>query len=461
MFPRSLRSITALRLMSFCALPLWAQGTWSQTPITGVSPTRAYHAATYDLARQRLVMFGGFDYSGALLDKTWEFDGTEWAPVEALASPSPRGRHAMVYDLRRERVVLFGGTSTVFGASSLADTWEFDGVNWLQRQAAVSPSSRFDHAMAYDVLAGKAVLFGGRSDPFQARGDTWEWDGVTWAMVSEDGPSPRYRHTMAYDLNRDRTVLFGGRDDSLYGDTWEWDGANWQQMESLAAPTPRSGHKMAYDISRNVMVMCGGIPADGVTWEWDGSAWADQGALPRPCTDHVLVYDGRLQRTTLHGGTDVTPSAFFRNEVLTYGHGVAGSFERLGTSCAGSHSIPALFGASSGTGPMMGSTSSVYVTGAWYHAFFVFGWSNFIDGATLLPYDLAPHGMPGCSLQVSRDAIVGAAPTNGIASIQIPVPANPFLVGQVFHIQGLMLDPAANAGGFTTTNHLRATIGRE
>ena len=85
---------------------------------------------------------------------------------------------------------------------------------WTQRQD-LGPAARRDHAMAYDPVRQKTVLFGGEvlqrapGDP-QYLADTWEWDGQYWSQVSDIGPSPRILHRFAYDSARNRIVLFGG-----------------------------------------------------------------------------------------------------------------------------------------------------------------------------------------------------------------------------------------------------------
>jgi hypothetical protein len=132
----------------------------------------------------------------------------------------------MAYDILRQRVVLFGGSSP---ATAFADTWEWDGVNWIQRTPATSPFARSSHALAYDLTRQRVILFGfqssgGRNPPPP---DTWEWDGSNWLQLSPaSSPAPRERTAMAYDLLRQRVVLFGGLHCSgfssctVFGDTW-------------------------------------------------------------------------------------------------------------------------------------------------------------------------------------------------------------------------------------------------
>jgi len=455
----------AITLAVFCAVSVpcqgsWSQGAWSQTPVTGTVPNVVSHAAVYDLTRQRLIAFGGFDPGFAVQASTTLFDGVHWSQVAtATVAPPARAGHAMVYDITRDRVVLFGGLASLL-SPPLGDTWEFDGVTWTQRFPAHAPQRRVDHAMAYDVASQGALLFGGRTGQAVSHGDTWVWDGTDWAQVAVTGPSPRHGHAMSCDWNRGRTVMFGGFAAGAVGDTWEWNGSSWSHVLTGPAPSARSSHGMAFDFESGITVLHGGTQNGAETWEWDGAEWTQHGSTNLGTTNHVLVYDARLRRTTSFGGQE--PGSFvFRSEIETYGFSVPGSYETRGTSCAGSAGTPQLIGVSAlASGPTIGETAIVQLRQTWFHAFFVFGWSDTDDGGTPLPFDLGAFGMPGCSLQVSRDAIASAFPVNGTATMLMPVPNNPFLVGQSYFIQGLSLDLAANAGGYTTTNRILATVGR-
>ena len=52
-----------------------------------------------------VVLFGG-----DLGDETWRYDGTSWAALTTATSPPGRSNHAMVWDSLRKRVVLFVGS---------------------------------------------------------------------------------------------------------------------------------------------------------------------------------------------------------------------------------------------------------------------------------------------------------------------------------------------------------------
>jgi hypothetical protein len=130
-------------------------------------------------------------------------------------NPPARSTHAMASDDVRGRVIMFGGLN-------VSDTWEWDGTNWLLRSSS-GPAPRSNHAMAFDQLLGRTVLFGGSgSTPSGLFSDTWEWDGNAWLQGSTSvRPYERTGHAMAFDPVRGRTLLFGGYDSEtwIYGST--------------------------------------------------------------------------------------------------------------------------------------------------------------------------------------------------------------------------------------------------
>jgi len=156
-----------------------------------VPSARWGHGFAYDSARERMVLFGGQDASGAFVGDTWEWDGSRgtWT-LRATTGPAGRYGHAMVYDSARRKIVLFGGFNLgVFGCCFLGDTWEWDGDagTWTQR-ANTGPSPRYAQ-LIYDSARRTTVLFGGVTRnviTYTALDDTWEWDGVagTWTQRS-------------------------------------------------------------------------------------------------------------------------------------------------------------------------------------------------------------------------------------------------------------------------------------
>ena len=87
-------------------------------------------------------------------------------------------------------------------------------------------------------------------------------------------------------------------------------------------------------------------------------------------------------------------------------------------------------------------------------AFMFFGWQR------TLPVSLASHGMPGCDLHISLDAVIFLAGQSGVAKYRLTVPNNPGLVGMHFFNQALALDPGAgNVLGAVVSDAAEGVIG--
>jgi hypothetical protein len=282
---------------------------WAERTLAAPPPLRLKAAMVFDQARRRFVMFGGL--ATASSNETWEWDGSTWLQRTPLTSPPGRWEHAMAYDAARQRVVMFGGHTGVTGGTLLADTWEWDGAAWLQRAPANVPMGRSSHAMTYDAVRQRVVMFGGGTTGI-AFGDTWEWNGVDW-QAGPTGPPSRSKHAIAYDPLRQRTVLFGGGAWQqvpplgtmfvLHYDTWEWNGATWAQASPVNAPIAAHDHAMVFDGNRQRVVMLFSTVftnAPVLQWEWDGIDWS-QGDLG-PSVAQEVAFDSVRGRTVMLAG---------------------------------------------------------------------------------------------------------------------------------------------------------------
>ncbi len=300
----------------------WDGTAWTQlNPVTRPS-ARSGHAMAYDSARGKVVLFGGAVESSN--DETWEWSGTNWTQMYPTNNPSARKGHAMAYDSVRGKVVLFGGGEYYDGYfHDYQDTWEWDGANWAQIIPTNKPAALSGHAMAYDDIRGKVILFGGTSfydNASHTNQETWGWDGVDWLQVKGSAgttcagscvctidtcPSARRGHAMAYDSSREKVLLFGGSE-ATEG-AWEWDGMNWTQLNSVIKPSARYSPAMAYDRARKKVMMFGGVYAGSnknETWEWDGTNWKQKNPATKPSArnDHAMIYDSGRNKVVLFGG---------------------------------------------------------------------------------------------------------------------------------------------------------------
>lgn len=228
-------------------------------------------AFAYDWTRRRCLFFGGQLFFGNTLS---EWDGTVWRVIPTANAPSPRSNTAMSYDLARSRMVLFGGWT---GPSTLADTWEFDGVNWQQVLPSGAPPAMRGHRMVYDVARAETLAYSSANPTA-----SWLYDGVTWRPTPVAPPALSLP-TMVYDEARARTVLVGnvglGATSSA---TWLWDGATWTNAQPSGGPLV-SANSGAYDRLRQAVVVPGGGFDGLATWAWTGVQWeraSPFGALP-------------------------------------------------------------------------------------------------------------------------------------------------------------------------------------
>src|SRR5207245_11699294 len=91
------------------------------------------------------------------------------------------------------------------GSSRVVDTWGWDGNNWTQADD-VGPGGRSGHAMAFSApsvgaTSCEVLLFGGQNGA-STLADTWSWNGEDWTQLSDGGPPPRARHPLPVDPNR-------------------------------------------------------------------------------------------------------------------------------------------------------------------------------------------------------------------------------------------------------------------
>jgi Galactose oxidase, central domain len=281
-----------------------AAGAWTQRLPDGDANSpgaRDDMAMAYDSARGKVVLWGGYGGSGA--DDTWEWDGNAgtWTHVVAAIGPTSDGEARMAYDAARQKLVLWGGGNWTTSRT----LWEYDpaGPSWNDRTpAGTLPCGVEDVGLAYDVGRGRTVLFGGVGSSCPGNvytNQVWDWIGSavaspgTWTnrtVSTSSVPIGRKNHAMAYDPVRRKVVLYGGgTDGGLAGgawtplsDTWEMDPdtGTWTLRTPASNPGPRDSMAMAFDPARKTIILFGGTrytpgpPAsynpDAETWEWNG-----------------------------------------------------------------------------------------------------------------------------------------------------------------------------------------------
>jgi hypothetical protein len=202
----------------------WNGTAWTRQLVSG-PPISGSFLMAYDAARGVTVAFNGA-VNASPAAQTWEWNGTAWTR-QMVTQPPPRYWGGMAYDAGRHVTVLFGGHSP-FG-TNYGDTWEWDGTAWQSPSGGSEALATGYPAMAYDSTRNVSVIFGiGNANGANGLGDqTWERNGTSnnWTQRFISGPSPRRDHAMAYDSIRGKIVLFGGMagrpvGGAANGETW-------------------------------------------------------------------------------------------------------------------------------------------------------------------------------------------------------------------------------------------------
>ncbi|MBL8753601.1 MAG: hypothetical protein JNK15_09890 [Planctomycetes bacterium] len=296
-------------------LPLsnWS-GPWVKRNIPlATSPGGRSHAnLCYDPSLGRTVLFGGYTSLATTLGDTWSFDGQSWTNHGASLGLSTPRVQATLAHLGGLGTVMFGGGTTPSGPYR-NDTLIWDGATWTPFPSFAQPPARMGHAMCSAGSGSTAIyMFGGWNGNW--RNDTWRLNGSGWTQMSPGtSPSARQATRMAFDERRNKLVLFGGNGPGGFlGDTWEYSfgfPATWTQVVPPQSPSPRWNHTIGYDKGRGVVVLSGGYTASGFAndvWEYNGVTWRERPmnhiAKPMACEGAGLAWHDSIQRFVMHGG---------------------------------------------------------------------------------------------------------------------------------------------------------------
>jgi hypothetical protein len=450
-------------LAASSAAPVFAQ--WGPVPAQNAPAPRSGPLLAYDPLQNRTLMFGG-----NWTNEFWSLAGGAWTQLTPATLPQPRGRANLVANPVSGELLLYGGDSTS-GQFALDETWTWNGTDWQLRSSQATPGGLARHAMAFDLSRMVAVLFGGRRNSWQSNvisPHTWEWSPTTgeWTQATPlHAPPPALDAAISYHPNLGKVVMYGGQDSggSALGDTWIYDGITWQMLMSTGPqPSPRVGARMVPILGRGTCILFGGRdPATMViandTWEFDGANWTQingvyGGAYP-PRADFGMAHDFSRDRIVLVGGQTASTAAL----ADTWEFGA--QFQPFGMGCAGTGGVPQL---SANGMPVIGSTFTATIGNlppTSTFAAMMLGLSRTQWQGGSLPALLTSQGMPNCRLYTSAELLVGLTASGGQATWSYSFPMQPALLGDTYYLQGLSLDPPANAAWLTVSNAATLVVG--
>jgi hypothetical protein len=174
------------------ALELSGTPVWRELKPAGAKPAaRMQHSAIYDPTGHRMIVFGG--QAGQRQNDVWALglEGEEeWSPMATGGTPpSARYGHSAVCDIARNRMIVFGGSNN---QQIVGDVWSLDlGPNptWSELDPMGSPPPpSIDHAAIYDPVQQRMAVFGG----YPEGEELWflEWSPLT-AIGAPQPPETR------------------------------------------------------------------------------------------------------------------------------------------------------------------------------------------------------------------------------------------------------------------------------
>jgi len=445
--------------------------TWAPLLASATPQTRFGSAVAVDPRTDTMMLFGGCssdpDYP---VDDQWLRVGDTWFPSGAAPRPAARLFHGLVHDTARDQFVLVGG----YGGNNafLGDVWYYRQGQW-QVELGPTPPNRERHAIAYDPIRRRVVVFGGRyaSSSTALRADLWFFDGTAWTSIpAPNGPSARAGAVMTYDAANDRLVLFGGETANGFSDeTWALVDTTWTLLQTNGSPAPRSAAAMAYDPFVGDVLLLGGrdlTTTFGDSWQLRGSNWSAATSTPplRPRWAGNLVSVPARRRLELMRGAIV--SSFFgqpygasMRDLLTREAGPQPNVARHGVGCVGASGVPDLSPAA-GSSPALGTSFVVELSGVPQASFALIALGTRIDrwAGEPLPVALDVAGLAGCHLWIEPTAFTIPTVQAGVGAASVTIPSIPGLSGSILAAQGLLLDPASGNGVGALSNALVATI---
>jgi serine/threonine protein kinase len=195
--------------------------------------------------------------------------------IQASGAPEVRrANHSMVWNTQDDQLLIFGGSDAQ--GNLLNDLWSYNPANnqWSNLTPASaspndcsgsSPSPRENAAMVWDSQDHEVLLYGGRGNDNTYLGDLWAYSPAknTWSALACSGNGPGARGEAGAVWNGSQMLLLGGRSSSgALADFWSYTPGPQNGWNELAATTPlgaRSYPAVAWDSHEQRLYVFGGL----------------------------------------------------------------------------------------------------------------------------------------------------------------------------------------------------------
>ncbi|HEX7736452.1 MAG TPA: kelch repeat-containing protein [Ktedonobacteraceae bacterium] len=201
-------------------------------------------------------------------------------PVTTSGAPGePRFNHSMVWDTQNDQLLIFGGSNGQGGL--LNDLWSFNPANnaWTNLTQANansnasdcsggSPAPRMNAAMVWDSTDQELLLYGGIGNNTTYLGDLWAYSPAkgTWSALACTGNAPGGRAGAGVVWNGTQMLLLGGQSsDGLLADLWAYTpgSGGWSQLTASTPLGARAYPALAWDSHDKQLFVFGGLGSNG------------------------------------------------------------------------------------------------------------------------------------------------------------------------------------------------------
>lgn len=244
------------------------------------------HSMVIDQDNELLYVYGGWNWATGLSDTFLEIDVTDpdiYSIITTASNPGQVRDAAIGLDRSggNNYLYLFGGYDVSFRNSDLW-IYDFNSLVWTQLGSIVNitcPDNRSDFSYCHDPQNGRLHLFGGWGDNNVVYDDLWAFDYSTrtWALSTPvpERPQSRSGASLVYSPVRHGFYYFGGRTRDWTNDTWFYDigSGRWHEVAPTTSPPRRAFYAMAYDPVNEGMYLFGGDTPDSLDWHLNDLWW--------------------------------------------------------------------------------------------------------------------------------------------------------------------------------------------
>jgi hypothetical protein len=224
-----------------------SSNSWQNRQAVNTPSQKSWSAMAYDSESQKTILFGGVNMPvGEVSDETWVYDykANAWTKMAPVVHPPAIIGMEMAYDIESDRVILWGGynyTGTNFDTSwsgepaeNLVWTYDYNADTWeklpvVDGPAIVKEADVETHPVAMDYAPDLDRVFVCGFDFLY----TYDYNTNTWEKAQGDliksGPGSRINHDIIYLPTLQRLLVFGGMrfpfeaNPTARNDTWLYD----------------------------------------------------------------------------------------------------------------------------------------------------------------------------------------------------------------------------------------------